>query len=243
MPKPIKKRVQKKRIPVKEEEIKGTFTRMVEFINERRKTFIIALVSLIAVIAIFMVGLSYNASLRKKAYAFEVQAYNYYYGIDIKEALTDKQRWQKALELYKKSVETKVTPVALFYLGNCYYNLGKYKEAISEYERFIKRFMNERELLPIVYQKLAGAYLNSGNREMAFNTLEKLATIENGVFKDTALILEARYYEGLGETEKANEKYRELVENFPDSVWFNEANSKVKIAEEAKEGESKSPSP
>jgi len=243
MPKPIKKKVQKKRLPVKEEEIKGTLARMIEFVNERKRAFIIALASLIALIALFAAGLSYDASLRRKAHDLEVEAYNYYYGIDIKEKLTDKQRWQRALDLYKKSVETKVTPVALFYLGNCYYNLGKYNEAISEYERFIERFPNERELLPIVYQKLAGAYLNAGNRQKAFNTLERLATMDDGIFKDTALILEARYYEGLGDHERAIERYRELVEDFPDSVWFNEADSKVKGIKKTGKEATKAPSP
>jgi tetratricopeptide (TPR) repeat protein len=232
MPKPIKKRVQKKKALIKEEEIKTTFAKILEFIKNRQKQFLIGLSSVLVVIIILLIALFYNSSLREKAYAFEVEAYNYYYGINLKEELSAQQRWQKALELYKKSVDTKVTPTTLFYLGNCYYNLSKYNEAISEYERLIKRFPREVELLPIVYQKLASAYMNTGNKEMAINTLNRLAGLDNGIFKDTALILEARYHEQTGQKEKAIEKYKELVDNFQDSPWFGEADAKVKIAEQ-----------
>jgi len=233
MPKPIKKRIKKS--PIKEEELKGRFTRVLELIKERKRQFLTGLASGILAVIILLFALLYNSSLKRKAYALEVKAYNYYYGIDLEEEISEKQRWQKALELYKKSVDTKIAPTALFYLGNCYYNLGKYKEAISEYERFIKRFRDKEELLPLVYQKLASAYMNAGNEAMAIKTLDRLSALGNGIFRDTALILEARYYEQTGQKEMAMEKYRKLVESFPDSPWFNEANTKVEI--EAKKGQ------
>ncbi len=228
MPKPIKKRVSKKTV-IKEEEIRSTAKRAVDFIKERGKSLIIILTIVIAVIILFLVIVSYNSSLKKKAYALEIEAYNYYYGINLKASMTEEERWKKALELYKKSVETKVTPTALFYLGNCYYNLGNYTKAIEEYEKFTKKFKDEEELLPLVYQKLASAYFKNGNSDIAFVTLNRLAEFNNGLFKDTALVLEARYYERVGETEKAKGKYKELIEGFPSSPWTTEASAKIEI--------------
>ncbi len=234
MPKPIKKRVSKKPV-LKEEEIKGTFTQAIEFIRKKKKSFLIILTAMIAVIIISLIIISYNSSLKKKAYALEIEAYKYYYGINLKESMSDEDRWRKALELYKKSVETKPSSTALFYLGNCYYNLSDYTKAIEEFEKFTKKFRDEKGLLPIVYQKLASAYFNKGDKERAFATLNKLAELDNGLFKDTALILEARYYERSGETEKAKERYRELAEGFPSSPWFAEASSKIEQKKEEPE--------
>lgn len=222
MPKPIKKRISKKTV-LKEEEIKGSFTQILEFIKEKKKVFLSVTAVIIGVIVLSIIAIYYNSTLKDKAYRLETEAYNYYYAIDLKENISEEERWKKALELYKKSVETKVSPTALFYLGNCYYNLSDYAKAIEEYERFIKRFNNEKELLPVVYQKLSSAYLNKGDSDKALSTLNRLAELNNGIFKDTALILEARYYERKGDSDKAKERYKEIVEKFPNSPWINEA--------------------
>lgn len=232
MPKPIKKRISKKTV-LKEEEIKGSFTQILEFIKEKKKVFLSVTAVIIGVIVLSIIAIYYNSTLKDKAYRLETEAYNYYYAIDLKENISEEERWKKALELYKKSVETKVSPTALFYLGNCYYNLSDYAKAIEEYERFIKRFNNEKELLPVVYQKLSSAYLNKGDSDKALSTLNRLAELNNGIFKDTALILEARYYERKGDSDKAKERYKEIVEKFPNSPWINEA--KMRTGTQGKE--------
>jgi len=66
--------------------------------------------------------------------------------------------------------------------------------------------------------------------------LRLLAGINGGIFRDTALILEARHFEGTDQKETAMEKYREIISGFPDSPWVAEANAKVS-AEEAKEAD------
>ena len=82
-----------------------------------------------------------------------------------------------------------------------------------------------------LYQKLAAAYIKTGQEKEALSTLGKLAGVGGGVFKDTALILEARYYEGLGKPEKGMEKYRELATQFPASPWVSEARSRIDMEE------------
>jgi len=230
MPKPIKKRVSRQPV-LKEEEIRWSFTQILEFMRQKRKILLFGAIAVIGIVALLLIGIYYESSLKKKAHTLETEAYNYYYGIDLKEGMSEEERWKKALELYKKAVETRTSPTALLYLGNCYYNLSDYAKAIEEYERFIKRFGGEKELLPVVYQKLSSAYLKKGEKEKAFSTLNKLSELDNGIFKDTALILEARYYEVIGETDKAREKYNELINKFPASVWVNEAKTKTQQTE------------
>jgi tetratricopeptide (TPR) repeat protein len=228
MPKPIKKRVTKKTV-FKEPEVKNVAMRALDFIKERKKQLIITVSALCIIAVLYIAFMFYTSSLNKKAYSLEMDAYNYYYGVNLPGGLklTTEERWKKALELYKKSLEVKVTPTALFYLGNCYYNLGDYDNAIKEYNVFIDKFRNEKEILPLVYQKLASAYFKNNRNDKAIETLDALARLENGIFKDTALILEARYYETAGEFKKALEKYKELVNEFPVSPWSAEAQAKI----------------
>ncbi|NOZ70263.1 MAG: tetratricopeptide repeat protein, partial [Deferribacteres bacterium] len=119
----------------------------------------------------------------------------------------------------------------------CYFNLGDFDNAIRQYNAFIDKFSSNKEILPLVYQKLAAAYFKTKQNDKALETLARLAEIEDGAFKDTALVLEARYYERAGEDAKALEKYKELSTEFPASPWSAEAASKIAAAEAKKGGE------
>jgi len=222
MPKPIKKRIEKKVVP-EEEEVKGMVRRVLNAARERKKV-LIYISSVLGVILILSIaGLIYLSSIKGKAYLFEKEAYNYYYNTN----LNEEERWRKSLELFQKAVETKATPIVQFYIGNCYFNLRDYDNAVKAYLRFIDKYKNEEEIVPLVYQKLASSYMELGKGDEAINTLNDLAKFKNGIFKDTALILEARHYESTGRSEEAIKRYKELISSFPSSPWSAEAKTKV----------------
>lgn len=230
MPKTIKKRVTKKAVP-KEVEIKGAATEFLDLLREKRRQLILILSVAGAIIVLFAAFMLYRSSLSEEARSLEMEAYNYYYGINLKDSVTAEERWKKAFELYKKSIRIKATPTAQFYLGNCYYNLGEYPNAIKEYNTFLDRFHDQEELLPLVYQKLASAYSKANEVDKAISTLGTLAQLRGGIFRDTALILEARYYETMGEQEKALKKYEEIASKFPASPWNAEARARITALE------------
>ncbi len=230
MPKPIKKRITKK-TAIKETDVKNAAIQALDFIRERKKQLVLILSALGIIIVIYTAFVLYTSSSDKSAYFLETDAYNYYYGINLPDGsgLTKEDRWKKALELYKKAIEVQATPTALFYLGNCYYNLGDYNNAIKQYNVFTDKFRDEEKILPLVYQKLASAYFKSNRNDEAIETLGALAQLENGIFRDTALVLEARYYETTGESAKALEKYKELINEFTTSSWAAEAKAKTAV--------------
>ncbi len=232
MPRAIKKKTpRKKNVP--EKEVKSAALHALEELRKRQKQAIIAASAVVAVIILYVIYALYSSSAARKAYSLETEAYKYYYATG-DEVLTGKDRWKKALELFQKSVDIRPTPTALFYLGNCYFNLGDFDSAVRQYNAFIDKFGGNREILPLVYQKLASAYFRTGQDGKAIETLARLAEIEDGAFKDTALVLEARYYERAGEDARALEKYRELSTEFPSSPWSAEAASKIAAADAKK---------
>ncbi len=230
MPTVIKKRPAKKKA-AKEDEVKNAALQALDKLKERQKQLIIVASLAVAAIILYSAFALYSSSVSNKAYSLEKEAYKYYYKTD--EAVSDEDRWKRALELYKKSVDVKVTPTALFFVGNCYYNLRDYDNAIKEYSRFADKFSNDNGILPLVYQKLASAYFKTNQNDKALETLGRLSKINNGIFKDTALILEAKYYERAGQKENALQKYREIITGFPSSPWSVEASSKVSAEEAA----------
>lgn len=232
MPKVIKKRPAKKK-PVQENEVKSAALQALEKIKKEKKQVITGVSIVIAIIVLYAAFTVYSSSMSAKAYKLESEAYKYYYGETADKAMPEAERWKKALELYRQSVDAKVTPTALFYLGNCYYNLKDYDNALKEYGRFVDKFSSDKRILPLVYQKMSSVYSRTNQKDKALDSLNKLADIDNGIFKDTALVLEARLYDDSGEKDKALEKYKEIMTKYPDSPWSSEAGTRVS-SEEAK---------
>jgi tetratricopeptide (TPR) repeat protein len=228
MPKAIKKRVAKKP-GLKEEEVKSRAFETITLLKEKKKVLIYGLSALALAAILAIVFILYSSSLKKKAYDYERDAYNYYYNINLKNPMTEEERWKKALELFQKAVEVKSTPSAQFYTGNCYFNLGDYENAIKAYNEFIDKYKNNEQILPLVYQKLALTYIKNGRGDEAIRTLNTLAQFKKGIFKDSALRIEAWYYETTGKHEEAVKKYQELVRDFPLSPWSAEAKARVEI--------------
>jgi tetratricopeptide (TPR) repeat protein len=227
MPKIIKKKPVKKKTAQDTEEVKSAALHALDAIKGRQRQVII-IISIIAAIAIIFSAFTlYHSSQNKEARALEIEADSIYYSDKSNNSLPETEKWKKALELYKKAVDIKATPTALFSLGNCYYSLGDNENAIKYYNMFADKFSNDYVILPLVYQKLASAYFKTGKNDKGLETLANLAKIKNGSFRDTALSMEAKHYETLGDTVKAQEKYRALVSEFPNSPWSAEAAAKV----------------
>jgi tetratricopeptide (TPR) repeat protein len=241
MPKVIKKRTVKKK-PKKDDEVKSVALQTIEKLKKRQKQVITVAGAVIAVILLIIIITAYSSSQKNQAYAFEMEAGRYYYG-EIKESLSMEDRFKKAIELYQQSIDIRPSPTALYYLGNSYFNLGDYDNAVAQYSEFVSKFSSEEKILPLVLQKLASSYFKSGKNDKALETLGSLAKAENGIFKDTAMLLEAQYYESAGDTEKSLQKYRDLILEFPSSPWTAAANAKVTAADkkESDKTEEKAP--
>jgi len=230
MPKIIKKKTVKKKTD-QGAEVKSVALHAVESLKKKQKQVVIVVSVIVAVFVLLFVFSMYSSSQYKKAYALEMDANQYYYGDGGDESLSQEDRWKKAMELYQQSVDTKATPTALFYLGNCYFNLGDYENAITQYNVFADKFSGDKGILPLVYQKLASSYFKAGQNEKALDTVGKLGKVNNGIFQDTALVFEARYYETAGESIKSLDTYRKLIAEFPSSAWNAEASAKISASE------------
>jgi tetratricopeptide (TPR) repeat protein len=236
MPKIIKKKAPKKKA-VQEDEVKSAAFQALDVMKKRQKEIIIGVAAISAIVILFIILSLYSTSQYKKASTLQIDANNYYYGITDAEA-PEEQRLKKAIDIYNQSLNIKATPFALFYLGNSYFKLGDIENAKKEYNRFISEFSGDELILPLVYQKLASAHFKKNENDKALDAVRKISTVNNGVFRDTALILEARYYDSTGDADKAMALYQEIVDTFQSSPWSAEAASKIATAtKETAEGE------
>lgn len=226
MPKAIKKRSPKK-IAGTEEEVKDKLASLKNTIQERKKTVLrygaIVLVVLIAIPAF----LFYDHTTKKKAKTLEYEAYKIYQNIHQAQPLTKEERYKKALDIFKKSYDTRKSPSVLLYIAGCYYELGNYDEAIKTLKDFTQRYEKEEKLVPLAYEKLAMAYERKSDTKEAMKALESLYNLKGDIYKDLALIESAKLLEREGKTDEAMKKYKELSEKFPNSPFIDEAKAKL----------------
>ncbi|MBI4686633.1 MAG: tetratricopeptide repeat protein [Nitrospirae bacterium] len=226
MPKVIKKRTVKK-AESGSEDVSSIASETLQYVKEKKNV----LISVIAVLCIAVAAVAgfrlYASSLTAKSHALEREASDYYYGRNLKNPLSEEERFKKALELYQQASKVKSSALIQFYIGNSYHKLNDYANAIKAYTEFIDKYSKEEKIMPIVYQKLISSYMKAGKTEDALRTIEAFKKFNNSIFKDFALIEEARIYESLGKTDDARKKYEEILKEFPNSLWSIEAKLKT----------------
>lgn len=226
MPRIIKKKVPKK-VADTEAEVKDRLSEIKDTLRERQKTVLkyaaVVLVVIIAVAGFFL----YDLSSRKKAWMVEYEAYKIYHGDYQRQPLSREDRYQKALDMFKKAYDIKKSPTSLFYTAASYYELGKYDDALKTLKEFTQRYAAEEKFMPLVYHKMVAIYMKKGNTDEARKTLDALYNLKSDIYKDYALIESARILEKSGKTEEAKKKYEELTTRFPNSPFSDEAKAKL----------------
>jgi predicted negative regulator of RcsB-dependent stress response len=231
MPRPIKKRVQKKEVQT-ETEVTDKLAELKGRLMEKQKA-VMAYSIAAGVIILVLVGiLYYRYSSGDRARIAENEGYNYYYGEHLKEQMPRQAQVQKAMDLFKKAYDNRKSPRLLLYIANSYYELGKYDDALTTLNDFVKKDAQDYELLPLAYKMMANIQLQKGDKEGALKTLNTLYTSPGGIYKDYALVESARILESEGKTAEAQAKYKELADKFKDSPYYEGVKAKLEAKKE-----------
>jgi len=225
MPKAIKKKVAKQ---VKAEEgMRNIISGVREVITQRQKVFLSVVISFVILCLAIAGFFMYRSNAKERAEALEYEGYKVYYGMFQKQPLQQERRYQAALEKFKEAYEIRKSPYSLFYVANCYYDMGRYDEALKALKELNERFPDEERFVPLTYYKMAVINLRKGDREAALKLLNTLSNYKSASFKDLALIESGRIFESMGQTGEAARKYEEITKNFPGSPFVEEARTKL----------------
>jgi predicted negative regulator of RcsB-dependent stress response len=225
MPKQIKKRIPKKTV-TSEADVKNKLAGLKDTLKERKKTVLTYGAGILVILIVIVSFLVYNYTSQKKAKIFEYEAYKMYYNTPA-QSVTKEEQYKKALDIFKKAYDTRKSPTSLFYIAACYYEIGKYDDALKTLKDFTQRYSKEDRFIPLVYQKIATVYLKKGDINEATKTLDTLYSLNSDIYKDLALIEYGRLLEKAGKIEEAKKKYKELTTRFPNSPFMDEAKAKL----------------
>lgn len=224
MPKPIKKRSEKK--AGSDEDIRETIVDIRQRLKEKQRTLVYYAV-IFLVLAISVVAFTvYKKTSTSKALELELEGYKLFYGDYQAGLMPPAERYQKAIEMFKKSYASKKRPDVLLYIANCYYELGNYDDAIKTLNDLTAQF-SETAIISLAYYKMAMAYVKKGNMDGALTALKNLLSIKDSALQDMALLESGKILESTGRTEEAKNRYRELINKFPKSPLLSEAKTRL----------------
>lgn len=140
--------------------------------------------------------------------------------------------YTKALDQFRNAQKqyssTLSGAIAQYYAGNCLMNLGRYDEALKEYQAFTSKYGSEKFLLGLVSERLGYLYTELGRQADAAKAFEQSESLVGPGVATQEL---AKLYETSGNNAEALKKYKLISDKLGGTSWAMEATGKVqKIA-------------
>jgi tetratricopeptide (TPR) repeat protein len=145
---------------------------------------------------------------------------------------------KQAIVLYRRVIEehprSRSAQLALFHLGNALVQINDVKGGVEAYSKYVATYGTNATMLGLVHQRLAYAYLLSGDREAAVKAFLNVVMLPGTLNKDHALFELGKLEESLSRPEGALAHYQDLVKIFPNSPLAGEAAVRMKALEAKK---------
>lgn len=126
---------------------------------------------------------------------------------------------------------TKAGKLANYYAGICHYKMGNYEEAIAA----LKKYNGKDKHLALAAQQLLGdAYAATENFNQAAKCFEKVAKANNTTISPMSLKKLGVVYEAMGDNVKAIEAYKNILNNYPQSLEASEIEKDIARLEQVK---------
>ncbi len=133
--------------------------------------------------------------------------------------------YDEALKSLRDLVEgygaTQSGEVGVFYLGKVFSRLGRYGEAIQEYERFLSLDRDSQLYRSLALRSLGQAYQHEKAYEKALECFREVTQMEGSFLREESVLALARLYEEMGQKHEALEAYKNFLTEYPDSTESN----------------------
>jgi len=212
------KKVSRKKLLNEPDEFITTTGRVIQYVRENQRRLTIYAIIVVAVIAVGFLGYSYFRWQEEKAEAIQQQALQMYQTAYSQTGNLEKEKenYKKALEKFKEALGVYgrgVTgQVSHLYIGNCYYAMREYDNAIQAYGQCL-----DGPFRTLALQSLGYAYETKGDYNRALENFGKNAEGATNPEQEEGLLGVARCYEALKQNPKALEAYQKALSRNPKS--------------------------
>ena len=213
-----KKKVSRKQLLREPDEFISTTGKVLQFLRaHQRETILYGLVGL-ALLAAGSAGYLYIHWQESKALAMQQQASQLYEEAFRKAggAEIEKENYRRALEKFREVQSVyrwgKVAEVSQVYIGNCYYALKEYDQAIAAYTRCL-----DGPFQSMACNGLGYSYEAKGDYAKAVENYQKNAGEKGSPYRGEGLLGVGRCYEAQNQKQKALEAYQKALGENPQS--------------------------
>ena len=209
--------------------------RMWLFAERHRRELIAGIIIAVLVMVLLGILLWVEYQHEQEALALEHQAAQAYLDRSLDDVDAAKEKLEEAVTLYRRIIEefphTASGQSAWYFIGNALAERNDHAGAIDAYQRFIDQAGSSPALLGLVYQRLGSSYLANGEREKAINAYTQVLHIPQTLNKDQVLFELAKIEEYGKGNDEALARYKQLLDEHPNSPYASEAALRVKILE------------
>ena len=200
-----------------EDEFQSIMQKAIKFIVRHRETSMwVGIVVLAGLIFIFYMS-SHGEVQKPEAELMQTQAIG----------MVSQGKFQEAenvfLELTSKFGNTRPGKIANYYLGVLYYYRGQFAEALDYLDKFLSKEKNDYLLTPSALIAAGCAAEGLKDYEKALGYYEKLARDKKSPFYFQALLAYGRINGVVGNSEKAQQVFKDLIAQNPPVNITNEA--------------------
>jgi len=217
-----KKKVTRKELLKAPDEFMTLSARAVLFVKEHSKQFEYLGMAIAAIVVIYLGANTYLKYINKKGQ----NVYNTAYSALSKNMAPNmnQEELKRSEELFKEVIEryglSKVSKLALPELAYLKFLDKKYDEAISLYQKFLNEVPDKATYQSMARMALAACYEQKGEFKMAIETLEKIMSGPDDLFKEQAMLNLSRVYRLAYQEEKSKKILKEFINTYGNSPFL-----------------------
>ena len=205
------------------------------FAELHRRALITGIIVAVLVMILLGVLLWIQHQQGHEALALEHRAAQAYLDRSLDDVDAAKEKLQEAVTLYRQLIEefprTASARSAWYFIGNALAEQNDHAGAVDAYQHFIGQAGNPPALLGLVYQRLGAGYLANGEREKGINAYTQVLQIPQTLNKDQVIFELAKLEEYEKHHGEALARYKQLLDEHPNSPYASEAALRVRILE------------
>ena len=205
------------------------------FAERHRRALITGIIVAVLVMMLLGILVWLEHQHEREALVLEHQAAQAYLDRSLDDGDAAKEKLQEAVTLYRRIIEefphTASAQSAWYFIGNALAEQNDHAGAVDAYQHFIDQAGNPPALLGLVYQRLGSSYLANGEREKGIDAYRQVLQMPRTLNKDQVLFEFAKLEEYEQRNDEALARYRQLLDEHPNSPYTSEATLRVKILE------------
>lgn len=205
---------------IKQDKFVVAIYRVTSFVREHVRQMVMAALAVVVILIVWFSIAHHRRETAEKAATLLGKADIEYWGGNYDSAIN---QYESLIERYGHTESAKL---ARFYLGNCYFFVGEFDQALKAYRRFLKGYDHDKALSASAMSGIAACYEQMGQYPKAAEQYERCANRYSDLFLAPQFLINAgRCYQTAGEEAEAKYMYQQVIDFYPRSPLARKAES------------------